>query len=309
MKSLLSAALLMCALTLAYSQNLYLQTFGNPQDPALIFLHGGPGYNCAVFEGTTAAVLAAEGFFVVVYDRRGEGRSTDPQAQFTFAETLADLNGIYDKYQLKKAILLGHSFGGIAATRFAEAYPDQVQALVLVSAPVALQATFKHIIAKSKAIYLERDDKVNLNYMGMLEAMDTTSLWYSSYCFLHAMQNGFYSPPEPTAAAQDIYAQFRADTLLATYAQEMTYPAPQGFWTNEHYTTIDLTASLQQLHAQGMPIYGLYGQNDGLYAPRQVAGLEELIGSDHLQYFDNCSHNVFVDQQTLFLAALKSWLQ
>jgi len=47
-------------------------------------------------------------------------------AQFTFAETLADLKGIYDQYQLKKAILLGHSFGGGgAATRFAEAYPNR----------------------------------------------------------------------------------------------------------------------------------------------------------------------------------------
>jgi hypothetical protein len=33
---------------------------------------GGPGYNCAGFEVSTAQELANNGFYVIVYDRRGK---------------------------------------------------------------------------------------------------------------------------------------------------------------------------------------------------------------------------------------------
>ena len=68
----------------ADAQEIYSKTFGNPNHEPILFLHGGPGYNCANFEATTAQKLANNGFFVIVYDRRGEGRSKDTNAQFTF---------------------------------------------------------------------------------------------------------------------------------------------------------------------------------------------------------------------------------
>ena len=34
-----------------------------------------------------------------------------------------------------------------------------------------------------------------------------------------------------------------------------------------------------------------------------------LIGEENLLYFDNCSHNVFIDQQSAFLNALTKWKQ
>lgn len=58
----------------AYSQQLYIKTFGDPHHPAIVFIHGGPRGNSVLFEGTTAQKLADKGFYVIVYDRRGEGR-------------------------------------------------------------------------------------------------------------------------------------------------------------------------------------------------------------------------------------------
>ena len=86
----------------ANAQELYSKAFGNPKDSSIIFLHCGPGYNCAGFEVTAAQDLADSGFYVIVYDRRGEGRSTDAKAQFNFKETFADINLILNKYNIKK---------------------------------------------------------------------------------------------------------------------------------------------------------------------------------------------------------------
>jgi proline iminopeptidase len=307
MKTILTTAIFVLATMFAFGQSIYTKTFGTNKVQTIIFLHGGPGYNCANFEATTAQQLADKGFFVIVYDRRGEGRSKDPNAKFTFKETFDDLNAIYLQFNIKKATLIGHSFGGIVATLFTEANPEKVQSIILVGAPVSLQATFKNILEKSKIIYQTKKDSVNLNYVSMLENMNTASIEYSSYCFRHAMQNGFYTPKNPTAEAKIIYSKFRTDTLLTKYASQMSYEAPLGFWKNENYTTIDLTKNLQAIQKQHIPMFGLYGKDDGLYSTQQVTDLQTLIGSNNLKYFDNCSHNVFIDQQPQFIEQIITW--
>ena len=293
---------------IANSQEIYTKTFGNSKSKPIIFLHGGPGYNSVSFETTTAQKLADSGFYVIIYDRRGEGRSEDKNAKFTFQETFDDLNNIYKKYSLKKANLIGHSFGGIIATLFAEKYPKSINSITLVSAPVSLQETFKTIIKSAKIIYETKKDSINLNYLGLLENMDVNSIEYSSYCFAHAMQNGFYSTRNPNDLAKNIYATFRTDTLLSKYASKMDYIAPQGFWKNEKYTTLNLSENLVKLKSDKLKIYGLFGKEDGLYSVEQIAKTENIIGVENTKYLENCSHNVFIDQQKIFIEILKKWL-
>ncbi len=307
-KSVLLIAIILTALV-GHSQTIYSKAYGDPSHEALIFLHGGPGYNAIGFEATTASILADNGFYVVVYDRRGEGRSLDANAKFTFQETFDDLNGIYEKYHLTKATLIGHSFGGIVGTLFAEKNPSKVHALVLVGAPVSLQETFTNIISRSKTIYQDNQDDNNLKYIGMLEQMDKTSLPYSSYCFGHAMQNGFYFPKAPTKEALGIYAKLQADTTFRGGAAKMTMEAPKGFWENESYTTIDMTQNLKNAMKNGTPVFAMYGVEDGLYSKEQVMEVEQLVSTSHFKYFENCSHNVFMDQQEAFMVALKTWIK
>jgi proline iminopeptidase len=293
----------------AGSQELYGKVFGNPAAKPLIFLHGGPGFNSANFEGTTAQKLADTGFYVIVYDRRGEGRSADEHAAYTFSQTFADLDTIYARLNLKQATLIGHSFGGVIATLYAERNPRKVSAVVLVGAPVSLQETLKTIIRTSKEIYRQKGDSANLKYMAMLEKMDTASLQYSSLAFRQAMQNGFYSPKKPSAESRAAYARLFKDSLLKKQATSMSYAAPQGFYKNEHYTTIEMKPALQRVVAAGVRVYGLYGQEDGLYSPQQIDALRKIIGSRNLRYFEDCSHNVFVDQQAKFIGALRRWVK
>jgi len=307
MKIIITSAILFLATLFANGQDIYTKAFGSSNDKPIIFLHGGPGYNCSVFEATTAQQLADKGFYVIVYDRRGEGRSTDPNPQFNFKETFDDLSNIYKKYGITKATLIGHSFGGIVATLFAEQYPDKIQSIILVGAPVSLQETFKTIISTCKTIYQDKKDGTNLNYLTMLENMDKNSIEYSSYSFMHAIQNGFYSPKNPTDDAKIIYSKFKTDTILKKYASQMTFPAPQGFWKNEKYTTIDLTSNLKNLIAKNVKVFGLYGMEDGLYSAKQVKDLQKLLGDTNVKYLENCSHSVFVDQQSLFIIAIEKF--
>lgn len=291
-----------------YSQDIYSKTFGNPKDKAVIFLHGGPGFNCASFEVTAAQAIVNSGLYVIIYDRRGEGRSTDAAAKYNFQETFADLDLIYKRYGIQKATLIGHSFGGVVGTLFMKQFPQKVESLFLVGAPVALQETFKTIIRTCRKIYETNNDKTNLNYIEMLEKMDTTTAEYYTYCFSHAMKNGFYRTKNTSAEAKAIYASAINNPDLK-YANMMSAEAPQGFLKNENYTSIDLSNDLKSLVAAKFKIYGMYGKEDGLYSPEQVAAVEQLLGQENVMYLDDCSHNVFIDQQTKFIGFLKAGMK
>lgn len=309
MKKILTILVFIISTLLVNAQSIYLKAFGNPNDKPLIYLHGGPGYNSAGFESTTAQKLSENGFYVITYDRRGEGRSPDKNAKFTFNETFDDINLIYDKFNLTSATLIGHSFGGVIATLYAEKHPNKTTSIILVSAPLSMQETLSTIVKSSKSIYTSNKDSVNLNYINMLEKMDKSSIEYSSYCFSHAMQNGFYYPKVPTKEALNIYKKFKTDTLLIKYSSEMTYEAPSGFWQNEKYTTLDLNENLKRVLKNNTPVFGLYGKDDGLFSGTQIRNIENLIGKDNFEYLSNCSHNLFIDQQTKFINALKEWTE
>jgi proline iminopeptidase len=309
MKKTISLFALILASVGANSQTIYSKAFGNPSDKPIIYLHGGPGYNSIGFEVSTAQTLSDNGFYVIVYDRRGEGRSTDPNAKFTFQESFDDLTDLYKKYNLKNASLIGHSFGGVVGTLYAEKHPKKVKSLVLAAAPLSMQETLLNIINTSKVIYKTNNDSTNLMYITMLEKMDKTTLQYSSYSFGHAMQNGFYSPKAPTKEALAIYENLKIDSTFVDKGTVMTYEPPKGFWENESYTSIDITENLKNVQNKEIPIFGIYGTEDGLYSEEQVMDLEKLVEADNFKHLGNCSHNVFIDQQNQFITALKNWIK
>jgi len=308
-KTIALSVLLLLTSLLVNSQTIYSKAFGDSNNKALIFLHGGPGYNSVGFEVTTAQKLSEIGFYVIIYDRRGEGRSIDKNTNFTFTETFDDLNSIFDRYKLKSATLIGHSFGGVVATLFAEKNPNKIKSIVLLGTPLSMQETFSSIIKSSKKKYENKQDSINLNYIKMLEQMDKSSLEYSSYCFSHAMQNGFYFPKKPTTEALSIYSKFKTDSLLLKYSSKMSYEAPKGFWENEKYTTINLKLNLKKMQKNGIAFFGIYGKDDGLFSEEEANEIKKNIGNNNFDYLNNCSHNVFIDQQTTFIFTLKKWLK
>jgi len=288
MKNIITVFLFIVPTLIVNAQVIYSKAFGNPNNPPLIYLHGGPGYNSVSFEVTMAQKLSENGFYVISYDRRGEGRSPDNNAKYTFKETFNDLNSIYTKFNLTSATLIGHSFGGIIATLYAEKKPRKVTSIVLVSVPISMQETLATILESSKSIYKNNKDSVNLNYIKILEKMDKK---------------------KPTKVAIEMYNKFKTDTLLIKYGSQMTYKAPKGFWKNEKYTSLYISKNIKQVLQYNVPIFGLYGKDDGLFSKTQISDIKNLIGANNLDYLNNCSHHVFIDQQTIFINKLKEWIK
>lgn len=289
----------------AYSQQLYHQWYGKEGSPCLVFLHGGPGYNSAAFEVSTMPALVKKGYQVLVYDQRGSGRSEGMEGEFTFAEAVADLDGLLKKRGISQANLLGHSFGGAVALHYADAFPEKTQSVVLISAPVNFPATFKSILANCRASYTAKNSP-SVKYIDQIEAMDSTTLEYSSFCFAHAMMAGLYNPANPSKESVQMTKKWRDDPNWKYLAKSSMAPV-QGFFDAEHYTTQDHTALLQKVCAQST-VYGIFASEDGLFDTLQLGLIESYLGSDHYHLIENASHNVFMDQPTQFLQLIGEWV-
>jgi proline iminopeptidase len=281
-----------------------------------LFLHGGPGGSALDFEITTAEKLAEKGFYVILYDRRGEGRSTDEQALFTYKQTINDLKSLYEQFGIKKASLLGHSFGGIVATLFAEQHPAMVENIILAGTPVSLQQTFRTILAKSEQLYKAKDSVKALAQLDAIKKYDTSSIYYSSGCFMLAMQNRFYNTSNPGDSASELYKTMQSDQRLKDY---MDFISKTGYKTvatptmkflkNENYTSIDISGKLSAIRKNGIPVFGIYGKEDGLFDEHHISSIKSLVTKEnHFVYLDNCSHGVFMDQQEKFIQLLNLWL-
>jgi pimeloyl-ACP methyl ester carboxylesterase len=96
--------------------------------PALVFI-GGAYSTGHVFD--EFAPRFTDRFRVLALTRRGLGASDRPNPGPYDGPTLAaDLKAVLDSLGIARAVLAGHSFGGIEASWFAVAYPERVEKLV-----------------------------------------------------------------------------------------------------------------------------------------------------------------------------------
>jgi pimeloyl-ACP methyl ester carboxylesterase len=104
----------------------YYRTGGDK--PPLICLHGimdsGRCWSGA------AASLAAD-YDCIMPDMRGHGRSDAPASGYTPADHTGDILALMDALGIGRAVLMGHSMGGMVATQIALQAPERVRGLVL----------------------------------------------------------------------------------------------------------------------------------------------------------------------------------
>ncbi|MDP2640940.1 MAG: alpha/beta hydrolase [Candidatus Yanofskybacteria bacterium] len=82
--------------------------------------------------------LAGSGFRVIVPDIPGFGKTPAPEQVWGTDEYAAWIDALAGQLHLQSFVLLGHSFGGQMAIKYALLHPDKVEKLILV-APAAIR--------------------------------------------------------------------------------------------------------------------------------------------------------------------------
>ncbi len=141
------------------------ETFGDPSQPPLVLIMG-LGAQMILWEDAFCAELAASGFFVVRFDNRDIGSSTQLEAlgipnvfaamqaaqagqpidaPYTLAEMADDTVALMTKLDIARAHVVGASMGGMIAQTVAIRHPDRVLSLTSIMSttgdPTLPQAT------------------------------------------------------------------------------------------------------------------------------------------------------------------------
>ncbi|GFE62419.1 alpha/beta fold hydrolase [Geobacter sp. AOG2] len=110
---------------------------GRPNGHTVVLMHG-KNFCGATWEATIA-VLTGAGYRVIAPDQIGFCTSTKPaHYQYSFQQLAFNTKALLQRLGVSRSILIGHSTGGMLATRFTLMYPETVEKLVMVN-PIGLE--------------------------------------------------------------------------------------------------------------------------------------------------------------------------
>jgi len=110
---------------------------GQGDGKTAVLLHG-KNFCGATWEDTIKA-LSGAGYRVVAPDQIGFCASSKPEHyQYTFQQLAANTNALLQHIGVQQAVMIGHSTGGMLATRYALMYPQATERLVMVN-PIGLE--------------------------------------------------------------------------------------------------------------------------------------------------------------------------
>ena len=123
--------------------------------PVVTLLHG-KNFNGAYWEDT-ANWLQDEGYGVLMPDQIGFGKSSKPTYyQYSFAVLASNTKGLLDSLDIENTVIVGHSMGGMLASKFTLLYPDATRKLVLVN-PIGLENYLQYVQYKDVNFFYKNE--------------------------------------------------------------------------------------------------------------------------------------------------------
>ncbi len=110
---------------------------GHKNGQTVVLMHG--KNFCAATWGDTIKALIGKGYRVIAPDQIGFCSSTKPgHYQYSFQQLAANTHDLLKSLNIKKAVIVGHSTGGMLATRYSLMFAPEVSKLVMVN-PIGLE--------------------------------------------------------------------------------------------------------------------------------------------------------------------------
>ena len=245
-------------------------------DP-LVFIHGsGPGVT-AYANWRLSLPLLADRFHCFAPDMVGFGFTERPAGITYGLQIWVDqVLGFLDALGLERVSLVGNSFGGAIALRFAVEHPDRLDKLVLMgSVGVPFEIT---------------------------EGLDAAWGYQPSLNGMRRMLDYFAYSRE---LVTDELAQVRYEASIRPGFQESSsamFPAPRQRWVDALSTPDDQIAGI------GHPTLIIHGRDDQVIPPATSIRLNQLINDSELHVFGRCGHWTQIEKAGLFSELVGNFL-
>jgi pimeloyl-ACP methyl ester carboxylesterase len=246
---------------------------GSPNGQTVVLLHGG-NYFAKAWDGTIEA-LGKEGFRVVAIDQIGYGRSSKPIIPYSLDMHAANTRRVLDHLGIARAAIVGHSMGGMLATRFAFTYPDSTTHMVMVN-PIGLSDT------RADRAWAEPEPELERSFADALKTIrGHVAQWDEAYLEYVRIHYGWTQSGEWPRLAM----------VRALNRQVMQTPVVYDW---PHITAPSLVVG---------------GREDGPRFPDLARAAAEALPNGHLVLFPGVGHNPHWEAPDLLHSALVTFLR
>jgi 3-oxoadipate enol-lactonase len=92
------------------------------------------------------------GFRIILHDFKGQLKSSKPPGPYSFSEHCAEAKALFDHLGVERLHLVGTSYGGEAAMKFAVLYPETVRTISVIDSVSELDAVLEGFVLGWKAL-------------------------------------------------------------------------------------------------------------------------------------------------------------
>lgn len=239
---------------------------GPASGPPLVFAHA-LGTNQSIWDGVLAHL---PGYRTLTYDSRGHGASDVPPGPYAMGALVRDAERLMEHFEIKEAVVIGVSLGGLVAQGLAVKRLDLVRGLVLSNTAAKIG---------SAALWAERSAQIRTEGL-------------AAYA--------------PAALQRQLGPRWRESPQMPYLHGLITSTSPEG-WAGcaaaiggtDFYTT---TASLR------LPVLAVAGSHDGTTPPDLVRETAELIPGHRFHLMRGAGHLPMVEQPAAYAALLRDFL-
>ncbi len=244
---------------------------GPASAPALVFSHA-LGTNQSIWDGVLAHL---PGYRTLTYDQRGHGASDVPEAPYAMGALVRDAERLMEHFEMKDAVFIGVSLGGLVAQGLAVKRLDLIRGLVLSNTAAKIG---------SPALWAERSAQIRAAPIngGGLEAY------------------------APGALQRQLGPRWQDHPQMPYLRRLIISTDPEG-WAGcaaaigggDFYTT---TASLR------LPALVIAGSNDGTTPPDLVRETADLIPGHRFHLMRGVGHLPMVEKPAEYAVLLRGFL-
>lgn len=240
--------------------------------------------------------LTAKGYRVIVPDQIGFGKSSKPFIHYSFHQLARFNQQLLDTLGIPSVTLLGHSMGGMLATRFTLMYPGRVEKLLLED-PIGLEDYRTFVPYNSAAEDYKTELKTSYESVKKYYQTSYFVQWKPEYDYLVKIGAGVSK-----SADFPRYAMVAALTFEMIYEQPVCYEfglikVPTVLFTGKEDKTIVGKALLSDAEKAKHGQYKILGPETA-----------KKIPNCKLIEFDNCGHIPHIEIEDKFLKALLATL-
>ncbi|MFI5710718.1 alpha/beta fold hydrolase [Kribbella sp. NPDC051620] len=279
--------------------NLYVDQRGPSNAPALLFLHGGPGsgtYDFLSFQGDALS----RSLRLIAVDQRGVQHSDPLEGEVTEHDLVADFEAVREALGIDRWSILGHSFGGRPALRYAVQHPAIVERVIFENPAWDMDPVTRNLV--EAALPLLRELGQDQGVAELLEASGpmTVQHWQQRISAMHRLGDR------------------RMEIYLGPDSKDLKLPGDElpdeiqsraGRFAESIIQSPGFLESLLPLLSQvPQPALLIKGGYDPVTSPTEITRFQQDVRNGCYSYFEAAGHFVHAEAADAYTALVTSYV-